>query len=145
MYIRATICVREFILWTVLCKYIIHLMRFVTRTTHMTYINSYMFRHRYAIFRELLQKRCASQHANIFMYCKLTKFFVFLTCFQHHVYITGKTVCTCSFLVCFSCIYVSGLVGGRMCIKNCMYKWSTWWWTHDIRNMQKTQRIELKH
>jgi len=20
-------------------------------------------------------------------------------------------------------------------IKYCMYKWSSWWWTHDVRNM----------
>jgi len=20
-------------------------------------------------------------------------------------------------------------------IKNCMYKWSSWWWTHDVRNV----------
>jgi len=20
-------------------------------------------------------------------------------------------------------------------IKNCMYKWSSWWWTHDVQNM----------
>ena len=28
-------------------------------------------------------------------------------------------------------------------VQNCMYKWSTWWWAHDYRNMLKTQRIEL--
>jgi len=29
--------------------------------------------------------------------------------------------------------------------KNCMYKWSSWWWTHDVRNTLKTRRIGLKH
>jgi len=33
---------------------------------HMTYINFYMFRHRGAIFKELLQQSCASQPANIY-------------------------------------------------------------------------------
>ena len=28
--------------------------------------------------------------------------------------------------------------------KNCTYKWSSWWWAHDVRNKQKTPRIELK-
>jgi len=27
--------------------------------------------------------------------------------------------------------------------ENCMYKWSSWWWTHDVRNMHTTPRIEL--
>jgi len=30
-------------------------------------------------------------------------------------------------------------------IQNCMYKWPSWWWTHDVRNMQKTSRSEFKH
>jgi len=29
--------------------------------------------------------------------------------------------------------------------KNCIYKCSSWWWTHDVRNTQKTPRIELKY
>jgi len=29
--------------------------------------------------------------------------------------------------------------------KNCMYKLPSWWWTHVVRNMQKTSKIELKH
>jgi len=29
-------------------------------------------------------------------------------------------------------------------IQNCMYKWYSWWWTHDVRNMYKTPRFELK-
>jgi hypothetical protein len=36
-------------------------------TTHLTYINSYMFRHRDAILRELLQVRLISQPTNIRM------------------------------------------------------------------------------
>jgi len=28
---------------------------------------------------------------------------------------------------------------------NCVYKLSSWWWTHEVRNMQKTSKIELKH
>jgi len=39
------------------------------------------------------------------------------------------------FMVCFSCIYVVSLAGGRMC------RWSSWRWTYDVRNMQKTPRI----
>jgi len=34
-------------------------------TTYITYINSYMFQHRGAILRELLQQRCTNQHAKI--------------------------------------------------------------------------------
>ena len=34
-------------------------------------------------------------------------------CFEHHVFITRKTVCTYNFMVCFSCIYVSSLIGGK--------------------------------
>jgi len=30
-------------------------------------------------------------------------------------------------------------------IQNCMYKWSSWWWTHDVWNTYKMPRIELKH
>ena len=39
-------------------------------TTHMGYINSYIFRHRGAIIRELLQQTCTSQTANIQGYSK---------------------------------------------------------------------------
>ena len=28
-------------------------------------------------------------------------------------------------------------------IQNCMYELSSWWWTHKVRNMQKTSKIEL--
>jgi len=56
------------------------------------------------------------------------------------------------FMVCFSYISVSSLAGGWIehilpparlltemhgtrILTNCMYKWSYWWWTHDVRNM----------
>jgi len=46
------------------------------------------------------------------------------------------------FMVSFSCIYVSSLarltytsVHEKRTTNNCMYKRSSWWWTHDVQNM----------
>ena len=56
-------------------------------TTHTIYINSYMFRHRGAIIRELLQQRCTSQPANICikptcqnMYKRMILYDIFVNC-----------------------------------------------------------------
>ena len=45
----------------------------------------------------------------------LINFFVSSTCFEHHVFIIRKTICVCIFNICFSCVYLSSLAGGRMC------------------------------
>jgi len=79
----------------------------------------------------------------------LIQFLVYSTCFEHHLFIIRKTICTCSFVwYVFHTLYVSSLAGGRTCsisstsfhlldclhkmyekhtIQNCMYKWSSWW------------------
>jgi len=64
LYIRLTRCVQS----NYVCKlpspynqYIIQQMHFVTYPNTHDIHNSYMFRHRGAIFRELLQKRCTIQ------------------------------------------------------------------------------------
>jgi hypothetical protein len=46
--------------------YSVHYLTNALRIQHMTYIrvNSYMFRHRGVIIRELLQRRCTSLPAN---------------------------------------------------------------------------------
>jgi hypothetical protein len=52
-------------------------------------------------------------HINVFV-----QFLVSSACFEHNVFIIRKTVCTCSFVccVCLSCVYVSSLADGRMCL-----------------------------
>jgi len=56
------------------------------------------------------------QNAHFFKINVLIQFFVFSTCFEHHVFIIRKTIRTCSFyMLCFSRVYVSSLAGGRMC------------------------------
>ena len=47
----------------------------------------------------------------------LIQFFLSSTCFEHNAFVIRKIICTRSFIiVCFSCIYVSSLEGGRMCL-----------------------------
>jgi hypothetical protein len=55
---------------------------------HTTYINSYMFRHRGAIFRELLQQRCTCQLANI-----LAGWHVHVAVYVCHVCCITKCIC----------------------------------------------------
>jgi len=60
----------------------------------------------------------------------LIRFVMSSTCFEPHGFFVRKTICTCSFcMVCFSH----------------MYKLSSWWWTHEVSNMYKMSKIELKH
>jgi len=61
----------------------------------------------------------------------LIQFLVSATCFEHLVFITSKTICTCSFMVYFSCISVSSLA--RLLTE-----------MHE-KHQKKTPRIEWKH
>ena len=60
-------------------------------------------------------------------------------CFKHHTFIIRRTICTCNFfMVCFSCIYISSLAGGRMCSRKDVS--STWCSKHveDMKNWIET-------
>jgi len=50
----------------------------------------------------------------------LIQFLTSSACFKPHGFIIRKTVCTHTKNVPY---------------KNCMYKWSSWWWTHEVWNM----------
>jgi len=38
------------------------------------------------------------------------------TYFEHQVFIISKTISIFNFMLCFSCIYVSSLAGGMLCL-----------------------------
>jgi len=60
----------------------------------------------------------------------LTQFLVSSTSFKNHMFHHQEDHLYIQFcMVCLSHIYVSSLTGGRM------YKWSSWWWTHNVQNM----------
>jgi len=46
----------------------------------------------------------------------LIQFLVSSTYFEHHVFSIRKTMYIRIFMVCFSCIYVSSLAGGKSCL-----------------------------
>jgi len=57
----------------------------------------------------------------------LIQFLASSTCFEHHVFIIRKTVCTSIFcMVCFSCIYVSIIAGGMMCSMSSILRTVDW-------------------
>jgi len=102
------------------------------------------------------------QYVHIFFkFNVLIQFYVSSTCFENHVFIISKKICTCSLVwyvfmrLCkqsSSWMYrahpparLLTYMHEKHTIKNCMYKWSSWWWTRDARNMQKTRRTESKH
>jgi len=54
------------------------------------------------------------QNARFFIINVLIQFFVSFTCFEHHVFISRKTICTCSLLWYFfmqKCMFVCFLEG----------------------------------
>jgi len=87
-------------------------------------------------------------HCDTFMQHKLTDMHTFVinalilflmssTCFKLHGFIIRKTVCTLSFcMVCFSCIYVSSLAGGRVCSILMMNPWGSKH-VEDVKNQIK--------
>jgi hypothetical protein len=63
---------KQILLYSTPCMFwqsIYHPTNAITDTPFMKYFNSYMFQHRGAILRELLQPRYIRQHANIFDIC----------------------------------------------------------------------------
>ena len=54
------------------------------------------------------------QNAHFLNLCFISIFHVFYV-FRTSRFIFRNTICTCCFVICFSCIYVSSLAGGRIC------------------------------
>ena len=94
-------------------------------------------------------------HCDRIMYSKTKKctlFKLMFTCFEHHMFIIRKTICTCSFYdMFFMCLCKKSSRWKKTHPSTCytayinawktyhtklhVYKWSSWWWTHDVWNM----------
>jgi len=86
---------------------------------------------------------------NTFQFNFLMQFLVSATCFEDHVLIIRKTICTCSFyMVCFPCVCLSSLAdGGKCCIQYTVYsRWREVLYTvYSIQQMEGSAVYSIQY